>query len=251
MQNNWEKELGKALKESVGEPDAGRMAMTAEALHNAYQGKTRERIGFGGFLLRQVRFSGLKIWLLQGVLLCLLRMVLSFTYGSLRAVNREKIPLLLCYISVLIVMTAVPFLWRSLRYRMFETEIATRMSIGRLTGAWLLLAGLGDAVVLSFVFWYTVRSTAISRSGAVLYLLVPFLLAAAGLCYLLGHVKPERFCAGCAGMCVALLLLFLAAGEYCPIVFQQNFSLGWGGICLCLLAFGARQCCFIQRRYAL
>ena len=79
MQNNWEKELGKALKESVGEPDAGRMAMTAEALHNAYQGKTRERIGFGGFLLRQVRFSGLKIWLLQGVLLCLLRMVLSFT----------------------------------------------------------------------------------------------------------------------------------------------------------------------------
>lgn len=26
MQNNWEKELGRALKESVGEPDAERMA---------------------------------------------------------------------------------------------------------------------------------------------------------------------------------------------------------------------------------
>lgn len=199
MQNNWEKELGRALKESVGEPDAERMAMTAEALHKAYRGKHRERIGFTGFLLRQIRFNGWKIWLMQGVLLGLLRLVLTFTYGSLKVVNQEKIPLLLCCISVLIVMTAVPFLWRSLRYRMFETEIATRMSMGRLTGAWLVLAGLGDAAVLSCVFWYTVRSTAISRSGAVLYLLVPFLLAAAGLCYLLGHVRPERFCAGCAG----------------------------------------------------
>lgn len=251
MQNNWEKELGRALKESVGEPDAERMAMTAEALHKAYRGKHRERIGFTGFLLRQIRFNGWKIWLMQGVLLGLLRLVLTFTYGSLKVVNQEKIPLLLCCISVLIVMTAVPFLWRSLRYRMFETEIATRMSMGRLTGAWLVLAGLGDAAVLSCVFWYTVRSTAISRSGAVLYLLVPFLLAAAGLCYLLGHVRPERFCAGSAGMCAALLLLFLAAGEYCPVVFRQNFSLGWGGICLCLLAFGARQCRFIQKRYAL
>ena len=42
MQNNWEKELGRALKESVGEPDAERMAMTAEALHKAYRGKHRE-----------------------------------------------------------------------------------------------------------------------------------------------------------------------------------------------------------------
>ena len=57
MQNNWEKELGRALKESVGEPDAERMAMTAEALHKAYRGKHRERIGFTGFLLRQIRFN--------------------------------------------------------------------------------------------------------------------------------------------------------------------------------------------------
>ena len=40
MQNNWEKELGRALKESVGEPDAERMAMTAEALHKAYRENT-------------------------------------------------------------------------------------------------------------------------------------------------------------------------------------------------------------------
>ena len=95
MQNNWEKELGRALKESVGEPDAERMAMTAEALHKAYRGKHRERIGFTGFLLRQIRFNGWKIWLMQGVLLGLLRLVLTFTYGSLKVVNQEKIPCLL------------------------------------------------------------------------------------------------------------------------------------------------------------
>lgn len=250
MQNNWKKELGKALKESGGKTDAGRMAMTAEALQKAYRGKPRERIGFGDLLLRQIRFYGWKIWLLQCLLLGFLRMAVSFAYGSLREVNQEKIPLLLCCISVLIVMTAAPFLWRSLRYRMFETEIATRMSMGRLTMCWLLLAGLGDAAVLSGVFWFTVQSTSISSGGAALYLLVPFLLAAAGFCCLLAHVRPERFCAGCAGMCAVLLLLFLLAGEYCPDVYRQNFSLGWGGVCLCLLVFGIRQCSVIRRKYA-
>ena len=89
-----------------------------------------------------------------------------------------------------------------------------------------------------------------SRSARAVSLVVTWAIIGL-LCYLLGHVRPERFCAGCAGMCAALLLLFLAAGEYCPVVFRQNFSLGWGGICLCLLAFGARQCRFIQKRYAL
>lgn len=251
MANHWENELAKALKERTGEPDAGRMAMTAEKLREAYESRRpEERIGFGDFLLRQVRFGGWKIWLLQGALLGLLRLALAFTYGSLDTVSQEKIPLLLCCVSVLIVMTVLPFLWRSLRYRMFETEIATRMSMGKLTGAWLLLAGLGDGLMLSGVFWYTVRSTSISRSGAFLYLLAPFLLTAVCLSYLLGHVRPERFCMDCAGMCAVLLLLFLLAEEYCPAVFRQTFSLGWGGICLCLLAFGVRQCCLIQRKYA-
>lgn len=131
------------MKESVGEPDAERMAMTAEALHKAYRGKHRERIGFTGFLLRQIRFNGWKIWLMQGVLLGLLRLVLTFTYGSLKVVNQEKIPLLLCCISVLIVMTAVPFLWRSLRYRMFETEIATRMVHGQADRSMACSCGAG------------------------------------------------------------------------------------------------------------
>lgn len=251
MQNNLEKELRRALKEKTGEPEAGRMALTTEMLHNAYKNRgLGERIGFGGFLLRQIRFSGWKIWLLQAVLMGLLRLVLAFTYGSLDAVNQDKIPLLLCCVSVIIVMSAAPFLWRSLRYRMFETEIASRMSVGRLIGAWLLLAGLGDGLMLSGVFFYTVRSTSISHSGAALYLLAPFLLAMAGLSYLLGHVRPERFLADSTGMGAVLLLVFTLLSEYCPAVFRQTFSLGWGGICLCLLAFGVRQCWFIQRKYA-
>ena len=90
--------------------------------------------------------------------------------------------------------------------------------------------GAGDAAVLSCVFWnFTVRSTAISRSGAVLYLLVPFLLVAAGLCYLLGHAEAGTVLCGLCGN-VRCASSFLAAGEYCPVVFRQNFSLGFGAV---------------------
>ena len=87
----------------------------------------RPRITFSKFLTTQIKFVGWKIWLAQAIVLLCLSYLLVF-FGDYILNNQRNVALLLCCISILVLMSAIPFIQRSIRYKTYEIETATRFS---------------------------------------------------------------------------------------------------------------------------
>lgn len=217
-------------------PDAG-MDRVAKLLEEK---RKRKRINFTEFLKRQVRFIGWKIWLMQGVLLSMLYAFFSvYIVGSIRYTAY-----FLCCLSVLVILSAAPIFYRSIRYTMYEVEIASRFSVVRLLLAKILIIGAGDVVLLTLFLWITVFYSGMRTERALLYILLPALVSGAGLLYLLGHTPAERFQSKSIGLGCALFGMFFLLKQFCPLFFAQTFSIGWAVICLLLLGI-----CIEQFRY--
>ena len=103
----------------------------------------RPRITFSKFLTTQIKFVGWKIWLAQAIVLLCLSYLLVF-FGDYILNNQRNVALLLCCISILVLMSAIPFIQRSIRYKTYEIETATRFSATKQLLAKLLIIGIGD-----------------------------------------------------------------------------------------------------------
>ena len=110
----------------------------------------RPRITFSKFLTTQIKFVGWKIWLAQAIVLLCLSYLLVF-FGDYILNNQRNVALLLCCISILVLMSAIPFIQRSIRYKTYEIETATRFSATKQLLAKLLIIGIGDISMLSSI----------------------------------------------------------------------------------------------------
>ncbi len=212
-------------------PDAG-MGRLSELLEKKRQ---RRRIGFGAFLKRQIRFVGWKIWLLQGIFLLVLYRFFAAMEADFLTENIRFMAYFLCCLSVLVILSAVPVFYRCVRYAMYETELVSRFSTVKLLLAKVILIGIGDVVLLFILLWITVFHTNLRAENALLYILFPSLMAAAGFLYLLGHIPAERLQIGSVGLGCILLCVFFLLKHFFPLFFEQSFSAGWAAACALLL----------------
>lgn len=197
----------------------------------------QDRIPFSAFLSMQIRFIGWKIWAAQGGLLAAICGLFAACMGEYFLNIPRNAGLLLCCLSVLVFMTALPFIHRSFYYKMHEIEAATRFSSVKLLVAKLLIIGIGDASMLGGLLCVAVYSTPLPAKSALLYVLLPFLMASSGFLYLLGHIPATRFALG--GVLTGLLpvLAFATLAKLYPAFYQQAFSLQWAAVCMALAVF--------------
>lgn len=210
----------------------------------------RDRIPFSAFLSMQIRFIGWKIWAAQGGLLAAICGLFAVSMGEHFLDAPRNAGLLLCCLSVLVFMTALPFIHRAFYYKMHEIEAATRFSSVKLLVAKLLVIGIGDVSMLGGILCMAVYSTPLPAQSALLYVLLPFLLASSGFLYLLGHIPATRFALG--GILTGLLpmLAFALLAKLYPAFYQQAFSLQWAAVCMTLAAFCGFRLHQIIRRSA-
>lgn len=206
----------------------------------------RVRISYARFWWMQIKFIGWKIWGMQFAFLFVINGIVSHYCN--RSENLRYMTRLLSCMSILIFMTALPFLYRSVRYRMQEVEAASRFSAVKLLAARLAVVGIGNAVLLGGMLAVTVIRTSLQAGSVVLYLYFPFLLAGGGCLFMLGHLSPEKFLAGSVGLCAVLLLGAAAVPKHFEIIFRQSFSAGWLAVCVALLIFCAEQFHYIVYR---
>lgn len=208
--------------------------------------RRRKRIGFGSFMKRQVSFVGWKIWFMQGVLFFLLYGIFTIPFSGYFRMNVSYMAFFLCCLTVLLMMSAAPILYRSVRYTMYEVELVCRFSMISLLFARICIIGIGNLAMLGGVLGVTVVRSALRMESALLYILLSFLAAGGGFLYLLGHWPAEKFLNGSIGFGSALIgLLFLLRRIY-PAFFTQTFTAGWAAVCLVLFAF-----CIGQMHYFL
>lgn len=203
-----------------------------------------ERIKLSAFLTLQIKFIGWKIWLLQGLVLAVIFYFLTVIFGDAFDYNKRFVAVLTCSISIMVLMMAIPFIQRSLRYKMHESEIATYFSSIKLLMAKLLIIGIGDIFILNGMLFLIVFKNYLNIGSALLYIIFPFLLTCWGFMYLLGHIPAQRFSPCCVGLCAILYICIALLNKFAPIVFQQTFSAAWAAICLILLLL-----CLSQFRY--
>ncbi len=240
------KDLETRLRQYCHEADkAVRPSAVAAAVllarQQANERSRQRRISFSRFLLMQIRFLGWKIWAVQGTLLLTVCGLLSSLFGQGYWKEPQSVEGLLCALSVLVFMTAPPFLYRSVRYGMQEVEGAARFSSLRLLMARLIIIGAGDAVLLGGILLMASAKTTLQPGSAVLSVGLPFLLASSACLYLLGHVPPRQFLVGSTALC-GLLMMGLVLGE--RNLFQLlalTLSPGWVGVCAVLIAFCGHQ----------
>ena len=199
--------------------------------------RCRKRIGFSEFLFLQMKFIGWRIWLCQGSLLLGIIICITTLLGRHVWLDQNYAPRLLCCLSILISMTALPFIHRSMQYKMHELEATTRFSSVRLLLAKLILLGIGDFFMLSAILMIMVLKTSLYTGSLVLYLLFPFLLASSGTIFLLGHLRSEHYLQVSLGFYVLLITLFGMSRRIYPGFIQSSGFAGWIAGCVVLAAF--------------
>lgn len=196
--------------------DFRHLAQTACLAENEFRAASlREKpMRFPAFVLRQLRYAGRYVFVLQAVLLLLILVV--FYYINIRWNIREqglllylyrKLPLLLCGAGVISAWSCVPVLSRSYRWKMAEVESAA-CSPMRLRLSWLCIGG-GSAFVTGLAAaaaaW---KLWAVSVGVLAAYLFLPFLLAGNGILFLAVQSKGQRFFADCTVVLSAGFILF-------------------------------------------
>lgn len=216
------------------------------AVKEACQRHTRKRISFAQFLSAQIRFIGWKVWAVQGIFLLAVSTMLTHIYGNYFFERPQAMTKVLFCLSVIVCMTAIPFIYRSVRYQMQEVEAAAYFSSVKLLTAKLMVIGIGDIFILTGIFITTIIKTSLQAGSTVLYLCLPFLLVSSICLFLLGHFTPKNFLAGSIGFCSFLTIVCAVIPNQFELLFQQSFSLEWMTVCTLLTVF-----CIQQFRYIL
>lgn len=240
---NREQELRQALHQIPSQTnDAHLHATILLAEKETCLKQQRRRITFFRFLGKQIGFTWRNLWIIQGVFLITLRILLTGFYsGPIAPLHLIK---MLACLSILILMSALPLLYRSVRYRMQEIEAASRFSGGKLLLARLIVIGIGDACLLAGIFLTTILKTILPAGSAAFCLCFPFLLAGGGCLYLLGHFPPKQFFAGSLLLCSFLVVMIsILPGRYL-ILCQPHLAAAQILPCALLLIF-----CMEQLRY--
>lgn len=251
LNTKFEKQLKQAMQNQVKIQDETHLQRVLKNTNREFlrmQGGCR--ISFWEFFIRQVKYLSYSIWLVQGFALLILVGILGYSYGELSLDNGWQIAILLCGCAILIMMTSVPFVERSLRYNMNEIEAATRFSTSRLLLAKLLMIGIGDGIMIAGLLLITILYTSISIINAVLYLLIPFLLMSSVVLYLIGHVPMKRFKLLCITLGGSILYGAVVMWKTCPWIFREMFNIGWIGICVILIGICISQVRYIMLRSA-
>lgn len=202
----------------------------------------RKRITFSRFLILQIKHIGWKIWTAQLFFLSAAHILLSNLY---REEDPRHISSLLFCLSVFVLMTALPFIYRSVRYQMQEVESAARFSSVKLLAAKLAMIGIGDLIILGGIFFVTLWETSLPADSIFVSLCFPFLLACSGCLFMLGHLSARHFFAGSVGLCSFLILLSAVLFRHYEAMLRYAFSGRWIVVCALLFTICIRECRYI------
>ncbi len=194
--------------------------------------RQKKRIGFSEFVLRHIPFMGKDLWLTQGVIAFSMFGILYLTINrDLQALCIRHIPILLGLLAIMLVMASIPLMLSSYHYKMYEIELATRISLPRLLAAKMILLALEYMAVFAVSVGLSMSMADVSAVSVTLYFVPPLLVACTGCVQIIRHMDGWEEAAQkvgvCEGYCVCLAALLILLYRMKPVLYG-NDMLGTG-----------------------
>lgn len=226
-------ELHRLLRQG---PRPSRMTETKQKCATLLRGNSaRQRAGFWVFLSQVWRFTGVPMWVAQGV---------AATLFFLAAATQRELVSWLPLLGPLLVAVSLPVLFAGQRYGMDELEASTCVSRTELSLAKLTLAAAADLVILTSALVLGWSQTGKALLPLFLYLLVPFLLCALTALTVLRRY-PQSNEVICAVVCFVAAVGLLAIRLAAPQLYETSALGGW------ILAFAVFGGFFVRELTAL
>lgn len=178
----------------------------------------RSRNHFRDLLLVQVKLSGLKMWLFEMLAAAAICICMQETFRDPYFMTfRKQLFLLTCF-AVPVPLLMLPFLYRSIRYQMFEVECASVFSIRTVLFSKFLVFFGGEVGITAALTGFLRWKGNFSWTEIAVCVLIPVLFANDGVLALLKRAKLEKMCrdmlvfGGILLAAVSLILLSEQAG---------------------------------------
>ena len=154
----------------------------------------RNKNSFKDLLLCQIKFCGWKMWAFELLTAVAAGMLLRWTMTDKYFLTTRKLLFFAVCFVVFVPMMLLPFLYRSIRYQMFEVESTSVFSIKTVLFSKFLLFFGGEIGLISAVIVCLRFATMITFVEILEMILIPFLLANDGFLFLLEKMKSEKLC---------------------------------------------------------
>jgi hypothetical protein len=210
------------------------LAQTIQMVRIAYQNRCqRERIRYPAFFLSQVKYVGTPVWLLQGFLLLGTCYVLGLMCkGHILELAAHHLPTILCCFAVLVSMTGISVVGRSVRHRMLEVEMTVRISLPCLYLTRILVVGIGDLLLLGTVLLLENIKTELGIESITVYLLLPYLITSSGCLIIQAPENGRHQYYDCATFGVLIIAAILILHEAFPQIYNQANIGIWSALCI-------------------
>ena len=188
--NKTEKALVSALHASVPKRNYTKMEQTIQNTHTMPIAPSR--ISPFEMFIRLLRFISWKIWLVQGIFL------IGFCRGLINIAGLDLgfspgITIrLICLICGSIPFITIPFLHRSMQYKMQEIEMASYLSFSMQMLTRLLSIAIGNICMLASGVIISIYVMHMPLMASMVYWMTPFLIFSTLILVILTHVSANR-----------------------------------------------------------
>ena len=156
-----------------------------------FQKSYRNKNKFRDLLLCQLKFCGIKMWTFELLIAIITSLILRNLLADPYFMTTRKLVFFVVCFAIAVPMMLLPFLYRSIRYQMFEMESVSVFSIKTVLFSKFLLFFGGEVLLVAsvlLVLWNTTSITFAELAGCIL---IPFLLANDGYLLLLKKAVSE------------------------------------------------------------
>ncbi len=208
---------------------------TCAAAHDVYtQKKQGRRMGFGTFLLRQVRFTAGRVWMLQAGVLIALCLVLDLQLKT-GSGSYSSLGFAFSLVSAVTAMTGIPYICRSARWGMYEMETASRVSFSGLLCARLAITGAGNLIMLAAFFTLAHLKLSMPLNTAS-YMLLPFFIVWMGVMLLVRRACDKFLPLYCGAFSILIIASLFGLHQLAPRAFGPDAAMLWNIVCIVIIA---------------
>ena len=140
-----------------------------------FQKSYRNKNKFRDLLLCQLKFCGIKMWTFELLIAIITSLILRNLLADPYFMTTRKLVFFVVCFAIAVPMMLLPFLYRSIRYQMFEMESVSVFSIKTVLFSKFLLFFGGEVLLVAsvlLVLWNTTSITFAELAGCIL---IPFL----------------------------------------------------------------------------